>query len=404
VEGALPDIGFSTALVVDTTGDMVRDLIGSCTQLKPFISGPRGALTRDRRVMSDHAYTVAVSGGTITLKHQQPRKDIDADRWRDRADEHINNFLWMPSEVADNDDDEDESVKTGRVITQWSRKSRARLLKAIADIDHDTWKSTDPWALVTLTLPDHWQAVAPDGQAFKTMVEDFRRRWARTIGKWQCVWKLEFQRRGAPHMHLLMKTPETVTVSRYGQDVTMTFKAWLSAEWADVVDHPDAATRIRHEAAGTNVDHRANDTDPKRVAIYFVKHSSKTQDDKEYQHIVPKEWREPGKGPGRFWGISGLGRHVATVELSASRFYELRRMMRRWHKANRSRTALGRARAVIDQVSQTSVWRRALLEDLSVFGGGRDGLLRSATGGGWVLTNDAPRLLFLMAHWLASTD
>ena len=40
-----------------------------------------------------------------------------------------------------------------------------------------------------------------------------------------------------------------------------------------------------------------NRPDPKRLAIYFTKHSSPNDlGDKEYQHIVPEPWREPGKG------------------------------------------------------------------------------------------------------------
>ena len=41
--------------------------------------------------------------------------------------------------------------------------------------------------------------------------------------------------------------------------------------------------------------------DPKRLAIYFTKHSSPNSlDYKEYQHIVPDVWRGAGRGPGRF--------------------------------------------------------------------------------------------------------
>lgn len=63
---------------------------------------------------------------------------------------------------------------------------------------------------------------------------------------------------------------------------------------------------MRHRLAGTAIDVRngLKTRDPKRLAIYFIKHSSPNlHGDKEYQHIDPEAWRSPGHGPGRFWGV-----------------------------------------------------------------------------------------------------
>jgi hypothetical protein len=74
--------------------------------------------------------------------------------------------------------------------------------------------------------------------------------------------------------------------------------------------------------------------DPKRLAIYFTKHSSpNTLGDKEYQHIVPEPWREPGKGPGRFWGVFGLKRATTTVEIEKDAYLTARRIIRRWSRS-----------------------------------------------------------------------
>jgi hypothetical protein len=57
--------------------------------------------------------------------------------------------------------------------------------------------------------------------------------------------------------------------------------------------------------------------DPKRLAVYFTKHSSPNlHGDKEYQHIVPELWQQPGHGPGRFWGVYGLKKALAVVEIA----------------------------------------------------------------------------------------
>lgn len=79
--------------------------------------------------------------------------------------------------------------------------------------------------------------------------------------------------------------------------------------------------------------------DTKRLAIYFTKQSSpNTVGDKEYQHIVPEPWREPGKGPGRFWGVFGLKRATTTFEIDKDAYLTARRIIGRW---SRSQAAYG---------------------------------------------------------------
>ncbi len=73
---------------------------------------------------------------------------------------------------------------------------------------------------------------------------------------------------------------------------------------------------------------------PKRLAIYFTKHSSpNTQGNKEYQHIVPDAWRKPSHGPGRFWGVHGLQRATAAVEIGQDAYLKARRVIRRWSRS-----------------------------------------------------------------------
>jgi hypothetical protein len=74
--------------------------------------------------------------------------------------------------------------------------------------------------------------------------------------------------------------------------------------------------------------------DPKRLAIYFTKHSSPNlHGDKDYQHIVPELWRHPGRGPGRFWGVYGLKKDVAVVEVTQRAYLTARRIVRRWSRS-----------------------------------------------------------------------
>ena len=114
------------------------------------------------------------------------------------------------------------------------------------------------------------------------------------------------------------------------------FAQWLSETWAEVVDHPDAEQKVRHQLAGTAIDIRdgLKACDPKRLAIYFTKHSSPNMHgDKEYQHIVPELWRQPGHGPGRFWGVYGLKKATAVVEVAQDAYIAARRIVRRWSRS-----------------------------------------------------------------------
>ncbi|BBA90283.1 hypothetical protein MPSD_50110 [Mycobacterium pseudoshottsii JCM 15466] len=185
-------------------------------------------------------------------------------------------------------------------------------------------------AMVTLTYPGDWEVVAPDGASVKRHMVLWRKRFEREYGEpVRHIWKLEFQRRGAPHIHLWMAPPTSPGRSRRG------FAHWLSETWAEVVDHPNAEQKARHRLAGTAIDVRngLRACDPKRLAIYFTKHSSpNVHGDKEYQHIVPELWREPGRGPGRFWGVYGLKRAIVVVEVTQDAYIAARRIVRRWSR------------------------------------------------------------------------
>jgi hypothetical protein len=175
-------------------------------------------------------------------------------------------------------------------------------------------------------------------------------------------------------------------------------KTRLSEEWADIVAHPDPEQRARHLLAGTAVDvlNGLRACDPKRLAIYFTKHSSPNREgDKEYQHIVPDAWRKPGHGPGRFWGVHGLQRATAVVDIAQDAYLTARRILRRWSRSQASYGDIARnfptnvlprtAHRVVQRVdSQTGkirhrrVCRRRLLCN------------RGGLAGGYALVNDGP--------------
>jgi len=217
-------------------------------------------------------------------------------------------------------------------ITSWSRKSRANMCRKLAEYDyHQMFADGRTPAMVTFTYPDDWLTVAPSGTAVKRHLrlwaKRFRTEWNETP---RYIWKMEFQMRGAPHLHLGMAFP-----ARTGKS-GLPFRQWCSRTWADIVDHPDPEQRARHLNAGTAVDTIAGvkGRDPKRLAIYFTKHAApNSSSSKEYQHIVPDAWLQPGNGPGRFWGVAGLQRATIKVEIGRTDYINARRIVRRWSRA-----------------------------------------------------------------------
>lgn len=293
-----------------------------------------------------------------------------------------------------------------RTITEWSRKSRAAMCRTFAELDYTPLvESGRVPAMVTLTYPGDWEAVAPDGASVKRHMVLWRKRFQR---EWdepaRYIWKLEFQRRGAPHIHLWMAPPHGV--GRSGRK----FRDWLSQEWADIVGHPDAEQRARHLLAGTAVDilNGLRACDPKRLAIYFTKHSSPNQlGDKEYQHVVPDAWRQPGRGPGRFWGVHGLHRATAIVEIAQEAYLMARRIARRWSRSQAAygdcthrfptavvprmaRVAVRRADSQTGKVCHRKVRRRRLLCN------------QGGLAGGYALVNDGPAFASQLAAALSA--
>ncbi len=223
--------------------------------------------------------------------------------------------------------------KSSREVRQFSRKSRANMCLALCQLDYTVlFEDNGKPAMVTLTYPGDWLTVARTGHDLRRHLAMFRRAYERAWRrKLVAVWKKEFQRRGAPHVHMLMCPPRGR--ARRGRFAGMPFPEWLSHMWAAIVDHPDPVEYDNHVRAGTGVDYREGlrAYDPKRLAVYFLKHGLFTA--KDYQNTVPAEWQGPGDGPGRFWGYWRMKRVVARVELADDQAPKAARLMRKWARA-----------------------------------------------------------------------
>lgn len=237
------------------------------------------------------------------------------------------------------------SPTTERRIRRWSSKSRRNLLKGCSELD---WTpvldrcETGQWqmAMVTLTCPGgDWLSYAPNARVFQKRFAAFQERFYRAWGtRMVGVWKKEFQRRGAPHLHVLMPIP-TWGLERAGDNAQgvqhdstlMFFREWVGWNWAEIMG-ATGVDFLKHAQVGTNVSTIENFSSVKNIAGYFVKYAG--QGTKEYQNIAPYAWNQSPDGVGRFWGVIGVKKQVVTVLVSKEEFLAWGRTLARCCRAN----------------------------------------------------------------------
>jgi len=267
-------------------------------------------------------WEIVVSPGAFKVR---TRNYARAERTHERAVERHRKQIDV---AASWDGEIPEPPPTRGAITGWTRRSRARLVERLSDLDYtklygrfhicsgcreefgadldqcprcrsNRFKVEDRTgrlpAMLTLTYPGDWLTVAPSADVamshFQSLSKRYVRAWGETL---RGPWKKEFQRRGAVHFHISTTPPMGMTTVRdpdTGEPIRVDFKRWLSIVWAEVVAHPDPEEHRKHLLAGTGVDyaHGMKLVDPRRMAVYFAKYGAAATG-KEYQHRVPHEW------------------------------------------------------------------------------------------------------------------
>jgi hypothetical protein len=370
------------------------ELTGAAADLLPAIAELPGAIGEGPR------WQIVISPGVLRVRTRDYTRAERAHERRLRqhqADIHTHSRP-SPEEGAMTS----EEIRTRGRIRGWSARSRAHLVARLSDLDYTRLygryntctgcgidysvvldrcprcQCTDSAltdrtgrlpAMLTLTYPGDWLTVAPDGETVKRHLAALASRYKRAWGEPLIgVWKLEFQRRGAPHFHLSTTPPMGFTRVRdphTGERIQVDFRRWLSIVWADIVAHPDPEEWRRHLGAGTGVDYAEGIrcTDPRRMAVYFAKYGHGAS--KEYQHHVPPQWLlarlrcedcdtvyvengddpcpscgsyeaeliEEAGGTGRIWGYWGLRPVLAVREVTPQVGIQAGRVMRRWYRA-----------------------------------------------------------------------
>jgi len=189
------------------------------------------------------------------------------------------------------------------IIKGFSSASRRRLIKYLLSLEES------PKVMITLTYPAKWKK---NPREWKKHLHNFRREFERYFPEGWVVWKLEFQKRGAPHFHLL---------ADFRRDISFfCLKTWVSYVWYRIVGSGDED----HLKAGTNIEFLDS---KKKVRIYVSKYVNKEdclKDNNGDPMPVGRWWGKFGKLP-RQWKLY--------CELDYSEFVMVRRIAKRWVKA-----------------------------------------------------------------------
>jgi hypothetical protein len=161
--------------------------------------------------------------------------------------------------------------KRGRIVV-FSRASRRRLMRKLASINHEVAGLP---TFITLTYPGEFPS---DSVTWKRHLHNFCRAMLRKFPGVAAFWRLEPQRRGAPHYHLLVWGLPWAYEQRRG------IREWVSATWYRVVGSGDE----KHLKAGTRVE----GVKTWRGVMFYAS-----------KYIAKVDQRSFTDSPGRFWGV-----------------------------------------------------------------------------------------------------
>lgn len=191
-------------------------------------------------------------------------------------------------------------AKRGKV-SYLSKKSLSRLAFVAANT------TVKLRSLITLTYGQNYpisgKQTGKDRNAFLTTFQ-------KKLGKVSYLWVLEFQQRGAPHLHILVSTPYANDQHKVMAKVWSAIAEKQNLRYSSLLRRNELMTRDavelvhRHETAWQSL--REEDA----ARRYIAKYAFKTK-----QKIVPREYSQTG----RFWGHSRdvKPKSVRTIDVSS---------------------------------------------------------------------------------------
>lgn len=165
-------------------------------------------------------------------------------------------------------------------VKRFSSASRRRLLSLVNSINQDVCQPME-FLFVTLTYGESYPAV----RATKRHLDTFLKRLERAWGHHWLLWKLEPQRRGAPHYHLLIYWP-SIDAHSY-----LVLLEWVAQAWFEIAGEGDANHKLVHQGCKGNRPCVEVVQSWRAVAAYVGKYLGKLS-------FGDEEWIHQG----RYWG------------------------------------------------------------------------------------------------------
>jgi len=186
-------------------------------------------------------------------------------------------------------------------IARFSADSRRRLIKKILRLQRS--KLSDG-SFVSLTYHDDWVTEREDlQQDLAAFLQALRRQYPSAV----YIWRLEFQKRGAPHFHLMIWRTGASDAPHLDQ-----LADWVSTTWTRIADQ-DSEAHARYGADTRRI------TSWREALAYVTKYVAKTGPEGEVEYS------------GRRWGASQSLPTAprARVHMNESAGHVLRRLCRK---------------------------------------------------------------------------
>jgi hypothetical protein len=191
-------------------------------------------------------------------------------------------------------------VKRGPVRLTWSRQSRVYFIKTVLRLLPALRVGTN--YSITLTYRER------EPSASKRDLHTFQMRLRRFLkqNEWFAIWKMEFQRRGVVHYHLVLNLQCPLPVQE--------MRSYISRFWSEIVQDPQLAI------TGTRVDLVPMET-VQQVMVYLIGHATSSR--KQYQnHAGSVEWA------GRWWGVwNKPNLPISEIPISEKEMHRLKRIL-----------------------------------------------------------------------------
>lgn len=214
-------------------------------------------------------------------------------------------------------------VKRGKV-KGWTAEVSRRNSTFLMSIPFDDLSGTA--YAVTLTIP---AGQVPSSEDYHRMIDNLLKRGRR--GGWlRWHWLIECTAKATPHIHMTVWAPDDISEEDFSLQVF--------GYWAKIVGKAGIKINI-------NAQHVAQITSTGWLQ-YVSKHGARGS--KQYQReILPDSWRER---PGRMWGYGprsewDIERLPIIADVDRKQFWEYRRYLRAWAKANARKVKNDRLRA-----------------------------------------------------------